>query len=195
MPLPDLTPEYQQRMASIPESNLEHERRFLVTDTGMLDGATFQWIDQGYLWAAGGYAIRIRLVDQSSPDDTDSDTPGILTLKGPRRGPVRFEQEALVPAEIAQELLALSNFRIAKRRYAVISVGEAWAVDVFEGPNEGLVIAEFEGSAAAVAKMKTPYWCGDEITDDRRWDNENLARTPFTTWTEISSSTTEKRGR
>jgi CYTH domain-containing protein len=170
-------------MTSIPESSLEHERRFLVSDPGVIDDeTTYQFIEQGYLWAASGYAVRVRLVDPPAVPQDDPDAVGVLTLKGPRHDATRFEQEMYIPFEIARDLIAMSNFRISKKRYAIVSARDTWVIDVFLGFNEGLIVAESEGSAEAVRSLKKPYWCGDEITDDHRYDNENLARNPFTTW-------------
>ena len=161
----------------------EYERRFLVTDATILEGANFQWIDQGYLWAREGYAIRVRLTEQNEEFDSDSDDPAIFTIKGPRHDATRFEQEFLLPHSVGLDLLRLSNFRITKKRYAVIYHQETWVVDVFTGGNDGLMIAEFEAdSPQAVQAVRRPSWCGEEITDDRRYDNENLARTPYAEW-------------
>ena len=171
-------------MTDLTQPHLEYERRFLVADATILDeiGADFQWIDQGYIWAKEGYAIRIRLIGQGDEFDTTSDEPGILTLKGPRHDATRFELEQLVPANIAHDLLRLANFRVSKKRYSIIDHQETWVIDEFTGHNEGLILAEFEASEAAVKAVHIPEWCGEEISGDHRYDNENLARAPFRYW-------------
>lgn len=161
-----------------PEPNQEFERRFLVSDASVIRDAKGDRIDQGYLWVKDGNAIRVRLV---SPEES-GEAWAVFTLKGPREGNRRFEFEQPLPIEYARELYELSTYRISKVRYAAVSEGETWIVDVFEGANEGLVIAEFEASSAAVERIKKPWWCAEEVTSDARYANDNLARTPYSQW-------------
>lgn len=161
----------------------EYERRFLVSDPDVLHGTSYEVIDQGYLWSKGGYAMRVRRNWSGDPfDPPESDAPGVFALKGPRKDWHRFELEFLIPAEHLNHLLKASNHRILKRRHMLIYQRDVWSVDVFLGDNEGLVIAEFEGSAATVASIKKPAWCSVEVTDRSEYDNENLAKRPYRTW-------------
>ena len=59
--------------------------------------------------------------------------------------------------------------------------GLVWEVDVFEGENKGLVIAEVELKNAE-QKFKMPAWLGKEVTRDRRFRNANLVANPFSKW-------------
>lgn len=157
----------------------EYERRFLVADRSMLDGTSYETIEQGYLWAKGGYAVRIRLVTPNMPTETDWTNPGVFSLKGPRKDARRFEVEMPIPRAEAEALMSLCNYRIKKRRHAYIFQNDVWMVDEFLGDNAGLIIAELEGSPATIAALKKPSWANREITDDRRYDNEQLARQPL----------------
>jgi adenylate cyclase len=68
-----------------------------------------------------------------------------VTIKGRRRGIARAEFEYLIPVKDAEELLTLcSKPLIDKTRYSVGHRNHVWAVDVFEGANTGLVLAEIE---------------------------------------------------
>ena len=145
----------------------EFERRFLVSDQRVLQGTSSVVIEQGYLWARGGYAIRIRRTRPEDGEGTASDDPGVFALKGPRTHAHRLEHEVLLPAEHVTALLQQANYRVVKRRHALIFRGDLWSIDVFLEQNEGLIIAEFEGSEQAVASVVQPHWCSREVTDER----------------------------
>ena len=59
-----------------------------------------------------------------------------------------------------------------------------WFVDVFEGANSGLVVAEVELEYEA-KNIVMPPWAGEEVTRDRRFGNSYLARYPFVTWRDV----------
>lgn len=158
----------------------EHERRFIVSDRTVLEGAHFVQIEQGYLWDKDGYAIRVRL--SLSPDS--GTTTAKFALKGPRIDAKRFEMESLLPIDVAKDLLKLSDNRISKRRYTVFDAENRWTVDEFFGANQGLLLAEFESDENAVKSLVTPDWIGEEVTELRQYDNEQLARKPINPKTE-----------
>jgi adenylate cyclase len=54
-------------------------------------------------------------------------------------------------------------------------------VDVFEGDNAGLVVAEIELDDEAET-VALPDWAGEEVTGDVRYYNSHLAVTPFKEW-------------
>jgi CYTH domain-containing protein len=50
-------------------------------------------------------------------------------------------------------------------------------VDVFDGPNQGLVVAEVEFPSAEQAEAWSgPGWLGEDVTDDPAYRNASLAR-------------------
>ena len=160
----------------------ESERKFLVTDRSILDGSVGDLVVQGYLWARGGYAIRVRRRNYVDASGIGHWTPGMLTLKGPRQATSRLEVETSIPNDDVDALLEFCDLKIIKERHSIISEGNTWDVDVFRGENEGLVVAEFEGSPGEVAQVRKPWWCGGEVTQDTRYQNENLAARPFRDW-------------
>lgn len=153
----------------------EHERRFIVSDRTVLEGAHYVQIEQGYLWDKDGYAIRVRL--SLSPDS--GTTTAKFALKGPRIDAKRFEMESPLPIDVAKDLLKLSDNRISKRRYTVFDAENRWIVDEFCGSNEGLLLAEFEADEKSVKSLVVPNWVGEEVTEFRQYDNEQLARHPY----------------
>ncbi|MGD8616310.1 MAG: adenylate cyclase, partial [Gammaproteobacteria bacterium] len=58
---------------------------------------------------------------------------------------------------------------------------QVWEVDVFEGANAGLVIAEIE-LGDEQQPFARPDWLGREVSDDPRYYNMNLCRRPFSQW-------------
>jgi adenylate cyclase len=70
---------------------------------------------------------------------------------------------------------------IEKVRYTLRVGSHTWEIDVFEGDNAGLVIAEIELRREDEAFEK-PEWVGEEVTDDPRYFNSNLVANPYRTW-------------
>lgn len=164
-------------MSDVLDDN-EYERRFLVEDLSVLRGVEdYDEIDQAYLWAEGGYAVRVRGIWDKDADSEQAQA--FLTLKGPRANASRYEVEVPIALDHARQLVALAPQSVRKKRYGIISEGNPWVVDVFEGSNKGLVIAEFEASRTAVENLKKPWWAGEEVTEDPRFNNEALAANPW----------------
>jgi CYTH domain-containing protein len=163
------------------KTNYEIERRFLVTDTEIIRGHTGDIIVQAYLFVADGYIVRVRRTHTPTRETGIYDEgPAIIAAKGPRDGPMREEYELEVPANYATELIRRAQWKISKVRYQIVDNERLWDIDVFHGANEGLIIAECEGHRTL--DLVVPKWCGLEITDDRRFDNERLAQIPYSTW-------------
>ncbi len=156
----------------------ERERKFLVADPPAVvaaAGGRGADLAQGYLENASGLSVRVRLVAAR-----DRYT---VTVKGPRRGMTRREAECAIDRDVAELLLdACDGHVVAKTRYPATGPdGREWTVDVFQGANEGLVLAEVE-VADEQDEVALPSWCGTEVTDDERYYNEHLAHHPFSTW-------------
>jgi adenylate cyclase len=109
-------------------------------------------------------------------------TRGLLTVKGKTRGLARDEFEYEIPVEDARAMLAtLAGPAVTKLRYEVPVGPHTWEVDVFQGDNEGLVVAEIELTSEDEA-FERPSWVGEEVTRDARYLNTNLAAQPFRSW-------------
>ena len=159
---------------------LEIERRFLVRDASVVEGASREIIVQGYFFAKNGYAARIRRSHYRANGGPPEEVQATLTVKGPRRGASRAEFEMEVDPSFAEAMLKEIEHKVSKSRYHIIAEGETWDVDVFHGDNEGLIIAECEMEKEH--PIRVPTWCVEEVTDSREYDNENLAMRPFSTW-------------
>lgn len=146
---------------------VEIERKFLVTGDGWRHGPGRRLV-QGYLSDAGSATVRVRIDGERA----------FLTIKGPDAGPARLEFEYAVTLADAEAMLALCRRPLVeKRRHEVAHAGHLWEVDVFEGENAGLVLAEVELSAED-QPVELPSWVGREVTDDLRYRNANLPLPP-----------------
>lgn len=153
---------------------VEIERKFLVNKTiwQEINKPTPKFIRQGYLFSNQQKAVRVRIANDKA----------FLTIKGSVSETTRLEFEYAIPLEDAQQLLdTLSEHEIAKKRYEIPVGKHIWEVDVFEKKNEGLIVAEIELSSE-LETFEKPLWIGEEVTQDARYLNTNLAIHPFVTW-------------
>lgn len=152
----------------------EIERKFLVRDTAFLKGATGVHMSQGYLSTRPEATVRVRIQDERA----------WLTIKGKSRGATRSEFEYAIPAADARAMLdeMCTDARIEKTRYYLDVPPHTWEVDVFEGDNAGLVVAEIELDDEGESFIH-PEWLGEEVTDDPRYANSQLVRHPWRRWT------------
>ncbi|MBN9332212.1 CYTH domain-containing protein [Devosia sp.] len=148
----------------------EIERKFLVSGDGWKAGVeSSARLQQGYLSTSAKATVRVRIYD---------DREAVLTLKGKPQGLARAEFEYPLPLEDARELMEIAQPNvIEKRRYNVPHGAHMWEVDVFEGHHEGLIMAEVEMSSVD-EEVVLPSWVGREVSDDDRYANASLSRTP-----------------
>jgi adenylate cyclase len=153
---------------------IEIERKYKIRDESWRQAATGSArIVQGYFARTPLLRARIRIYGDK----------GFITLKSEPGVLVRHEYEYEIPKADAIEMIRQFSVEpiISKVRHDVPYDGVVWAVDVFEGANSGLTLAEAELKTAD-QKLALPPWVGDEVTTDRRYGNSNLARYPFVTW-------------
>lgn len=153
----------------------EIERKFLVTHDGWrLEGAGDRCV-QGYLAFGPPVAVRVRIM------------AGIATLnvKTAAVSITRHEFEYEIPSADAEALLATSchGAAIEKTRHCVDYGGKTWEVDVFEGANAGLIVAEIELDSED-GPFERPPWLGEEVSGDPRYLNTSLCQRSYSQWTE-----------
>ncbi|HEY7876488.1 MAG TPA: hypothetical protein VIG64_15345 [Actinomycetota bacterium] len=159
---------------------VEFERRFLVKDRSVVTGHLPTIVNQAYLFVEGGWAIRVRRSFAQRSATNVEEASSQLAIKGPREGTARQELEWPIPSEVAEQLFVLATMKISKSRFHIIDSNFPWDVDVFHGDNEGLVIAECEATdPRALDDLAVPWWCGEEVTNNPRYNNEELARNPL----------------
>lgn len=151
----------------------EIERKFLVAGKPWQEGGVA--IRQAYLAFGPPVAVRVRIAGERAN----------LNLKQATLDISRAEYEYEIPLADAEELLFQHRVgaSIEKTRYRVPFEGRTWEIDVFEGANAGLVVAEIEleGEDAALA---LPPWVGPEVSGDARYLNTHLALHPYRDWEE-----------
>ncbi|MCC6206870.1 MAG: CYTH domain-containing protein [Gammaproteobacteria bacterium] len=152
----------------------EIERKFLVTSDDWRDQVrSSAHYRQGYLANEGRCSVRVRV----------SGANAHLNIKSATLDIVRTEYEYPVPLADGEEMLdrLCSGLLVEKTRHFVDYGGFVWEIDVFEGVNRGLVIAEIELDHENTV-FPRPSWVGAEVSADPRYYNVYLAQTPYTRW-------------
>jgi adenylate cyclase len=154
--------------------NIEIERKFIVVKPFKHLAVKQLNIRQGYLSFDPERNVRIRTANDKA----------FITIKGKTNesGMSRFEFEKEITLEEAELLFKLCiGYLIEKTRYHVTFEGHLFEVDVFEGANEGLMIAEIELKSETEA-LKLPDWIGEEVTGNKQYYNSHLVEHPFKDW-------------
>ncbi len=153
----------------------EIERKFLVNSNEFIGQAFNKFrIVQGFLTKDPHRTVRIRIKEDK----------GIITIKGAsnKSGMARFEWEKEIPLNEAESLLKLClPGMIDKTRYEIPVGKHLFEVDVFDGENKGLIIAEVELKNENEIFEK-PDWLGEEVTGDPKYYNSQLSQHPFKNW-------------
>lgn len=157
--------------------SVEIERKFLVVSPPWQPDVTrCQLIEQGYLNIDPRSTVRIRTAAEGKH------LSAFITIKGKALGLVRSEFEYPIPHDDAIEMIrSMCLVKLAKRRWFVRHGDHEWHVDEFMGENQGLVVAEIE-LGHELETFDRPSWIGDEVTDDHRYANANLAVNPHRFW-------------
>ncbi|MBF8270348.1 MAG: hypothetical protein HW386_2057 [Gammaproteobacteria bacterium] len=152
----------------------EIERKFLLkNDRWREQVSRQQLIAQGYLANTELGSVRVRLMGDQA----------FLSIKSMTLGVTRTEFEYPIPGADAQYILhhlCLGPI-IEKTRFFVPQDQHLWEIDVFEGDNAGLVVAEIELDTADEEFLK-PDWLGAEVSDDPRYYNVKLIEHPYRLW-------------
>ena len=150
----------------------EIERKFLVDPSKLPQLSSCYTIKQGYI-AASGATVRVRIRNNEA----------FLTLKGKAKGLTRSEFEYPIPVTDAEAMLSELCLHpvISKKRYLIEHEGHTWELDIFEGENEGLIVAEIELESETEPFVK-PDWVTKEVSNDPRYRNAYLVSYPFSAW-------------
>jgi len=152
---------------------IEIERKFLVKEKPFSIAKRSLKINQGYIINEKSKVIRVR----EKGDDY------FLTIKGNNIGISRLEYDFPISKDDAKELIFhfCKTTLIEKTRHYIEHEEHTWEVDEFHGKNNGLIVAEIELESED-EKFEIPDWVGEEVTQDDRYYNMNLAIHPFTSW-------------
>ena len=152
----------------------EIERKFLVHKDkwNLVSKQKKDFYRQGYLFSDSNKTIRVRQTNDK----------GFITIKGASIGLTRPEFEYEIPREDAEQLLnKFCVFELIKVRYKIVYKNKVWEVDEFLGDNLGLIVAEIELKHEN-EQFEMPDWIASEVTDDNKYYNSCLAKTPYCNW-------------
>ena len=154
----------------------EIERKYLLVNDSWRDEVDSSChYAQGYLSSSKRVSVRVRTSGEQA----------YLNLKSATLGISRTEYEYEIPLSDADEMLAnlCDGPLIEKVRFFVKRGDHTWEIDVFEGDNAGLVVAEIELQAEDES-FELPDWIGAEVSDDPRYYNVCLVTHPYCEWTD-----------
>lgn len=160
---------------------IEIERKFLVDyDAYVLAmGDKLQrntpsnYIEQGYILISDEGSVRIRKSEGEG---------AILTVKRKVSDLIRVEFELPVDWNKATDILKNESVaNVSKFRHLVMVGSHLWEVDIFQGSNKGLVIAEIELKSED-EQFELPSWVTKEVSYDHRYLNQNLGLRPYSLW-------------
>lgn len=100
-----------------------------------------------------------------------------LTKKGELNTQTRIITTIYLDKEEFKLFTSLPGRRIIKRRHYFAGEPEI-AVDVFQGANDGLIMAEVEFlTSKQLQAYHPPYWFGTEVTNENIYSGGNLCKT------------------
>jgi len=127
---------------------------------------------QAYLTIDPKKIIRVRIAG----------TKAYITIKSNVKGISRDEFEYEIPVDDGLKILELCNtVPVEKTRYEYMFAGKLWEIDVFEGANKGLIVAEIE-LESETETFEKPNWILEEVSTDEKYYNFNLSMKPFSRW-------------
>ena len=147
---------------------MEIERKFLVSGDFMSFAKEKRYIKQGYLVNNDSIQVRVRIKGNH----------GYLTVKSNNKELSRYENEIVIPYDMAGIILDDCPTLIEKIRYIAEYKGHTFEIDEFLGDNKGLVIAEVELSSED-EEVELPPFLGEEVTGDERYYNSYILMHPF----------------
>ncbi|MES9856745.1 MAG: CYTH domain-containing protein [Sedimenticola sp.] len=153
---------------------IEIERKFLVkSDDWKASVVSESVLKQGYLANQPNASVRVRTGNGKA----------YLNIKSVTIGIKRAEFEYEIPLDDAEDMLAQVAEQpfIDKTRYKVKCGEHIWDLDVFEGANSGLIVAEVELNSEDET-FELPSWAGDEVSGEIRYYNVNLVQHPYSNW-------------
>ncbi len=166
-----------ERSEKIPKPPTEIERKFVITslpDEISLSELQGERIEQGYLAnGSGKNTVRIRQKGDKY----------LWTVK--QKYGLNPAERIELECEITEEQFdtmwpATEGKRVQKTRYNIPYDNVVIELDVFEGDNEGYMLAEVEFPSITDADLFVPpVWFGTDVTADGRFGNASIARTGF----------------
>ncbi|THB75373.1 MAG: CYTH domain-containing protein [Gammaproteobacteria bacterium] len=153
---------------------IEIEKKFLLNnDEWKKEAGDGEQFRQGYMSGSNRSSVRIRVAGDKAN----------INIKSATLGVTRKEYEYEIPVEDANEMLDSMCERpfIEKRRFFIKRGPHTWEIDVFEGDNEGLIVAEIELKDPD-EPFDIPGWIGEDVSEDPKYYNVCLVNHPYKDW-------------
>lgn len=148
----------------------EIELKYLIKEMPVINESIHrEKIVQGYLrrsYNEGKSTVRVRQLGDK----------GYLTIKGDKKGLSQSEFEYEIPLVDAKEMFLLCEpGLLEKTRYYIPHGNHTIELDVFEGKNLGLVVAEIELESED-EEVIIPEWFGENVSHDGNYSNAALSK-------------------
>jgi len=155
---------------------IEIERRFIIKGDDWKEHAfSSKQIRQGYLSINfEEWIIRVRIIDNKD---------AFIGMKKSLEGLINDEFEYQIPIKDAELIWKKLDKKLTKRRFDLQFNEDSWIIDCFQNENYPLIIAEIELESTE-SIVKSPHWCGKEITGEKKLTNAALARFPISDWSQ-----------
>ena len=154
----------------------EIERKYLVKYIPENYDGCYE-VFAGYFKNSDGLSIRV----VATEDKIKNTKSGRITFKSPGTL-LRKEYEFRIDYQKAIDMLEnLTCGKIIKTRYDYKMSDYILELDQYHGDNDGLVVAEIELSSID-QKVNLHDCIGEEVTEDQKYYNANLAFHPFCDW-------------
>ncbi|RSX55498.1 adenylate cyclase [Bifidobacterium dolichotidis] len=192
-----------------PGGGFEYERRFFCREIPqeILRNEAPHLIVQSYYVHSNNYALRVRVKSDVTSLEMTSDLDprevlreyrddfrsAMVSVKGPSVGGTRYEAEQTIDPQYGIELILRGGDVIIKNRYTVWIGEDGWNLDRFGGMNAPLIVAEAL-RASPVTNLVIPRFCITEITDERRFSNDDLSWNPYSRWAQQFKDELAARG-
>ncbi len=149
------------------KKRVEIEKKFLVANPPNLTSHEKTEILQGYLTAQKDDELRLRKMGETY----------FKTAKKTHSSGYREEIEEYITLEEFEKFWPqTAGKRVEKVRYKIPYQDLVIELDIFSGHNKGLNLAEVEFDSEEKAKsFSPPAWFGEEVTNDSKYKNANLA--------------------
>ena len=151
----------------------EIERKFLIDLSKLQLPENGIRIEQSYIVRSRQLTLRLRRAGNRY----------FMPLKGSSNGISRSEFEYEIPPEDLEAMFEEfgSGKFISKTRYYQQVGSHRWEIDIFDGENSGLAMAEIELTAPDEC-FEMPEWVLEEVSEDKRFRNAYLVENPYSTW-------------
>ncbi|MEV4538153.1 hypothetical protein AB0J82_30655 [Asanoa sp. NPDC049518] len=147
--------------------------RYLVSRPEVICGLPFAIVRCGYLFIGDQVSVG---VERRTALDQDGQPFGegmeSLVVVGSHATRIELSTEAAVQMFLTARA---KTFRI---EYRPLTISMPWVLWVYKFANTGLVIAESQLEPGG-RMAETPEWCDDDVTDDPRFSDAQLALNPY----------------